>query len=125
MIAGLSHYSERLKRLESDPDLIIFQNDLVNADLSNEASKAKVLKDDIEKNGIYVNDEFGKTLRFEYEDTRAMITMALRCYLNSLKKSIDVTASKLGGTPKFELVHKEIASCTNLIKQLEDFKKSF
>ena len=117
--SALNHYSQRLRFMGADPEMIRIISKIMQTDLDKEAKNTDEIKDRVKKRDIYSDPDAEITI-FSEEEVKKIVTNAFKSYLYDLTESKNLIIKKLGGSsPNFEFVNKEITPCINF---LGDFK---
>lgn len=117
--SALNHYSQRLRYMVTDPEMIRIISKIVQTDLDKEAKNTDEIKDRVKKRDIY-SDPDAEISIFSEEEVKKIVTNAFKSYLYDLTESKNLIIKKLGGSsPKLEFTNKEISYCTNFLAEFK------
>lgn len=116
VISALGHYSERLRKLLTDPEIITIATESLKKDLLVEAKLADGIKEKVKDNEVIIDPGTDATI-LEPAENKRIAESALKCYLNDLNSSKNLVRTKLGVLPKLDFLDSEINHCTEFTRR--------
>ena len=116
-ILALSHYIERLKKIEQDPQVAKTGTEPLAKDIQLEIENAERILNHVKEKGFEIESEF-VTKIFEDSTMQNTLRTGLLCYYNDMLESLDLVTKSLPTKPARKLLSGEIDFCKKFLNQL-------